>query len=231
MTKISIIIPTLNEVDAIHRLLLYVKKELSKTIPFELIVVDGGSTDGTQNKVQSLHKDVIVLSSAKGRAKQLNAGAKIATGDLLYFLHCDSFPPTDFDLEIAKQVKKGHFSGCFRMKFDDAHPVLWVSQWFTRFNHISCRGGDQSLFVTKSLFDKMGGYNENYSIYEDNEIIKRLYQNSKFVVIPKYVITSARRYKKNGVLRLQYHFAIIHLKRRLGHSTESMVKYYKKNIS
>jgi glycosyltransferase involved in cell wall biosynthesis len=55
MTKISIIIPTLNEVDAIHRLLLYVKKELSKTIPFELIVVDGGSTDGTQNKVQSLH--------------------------------------------------------------------------------------------------------------------------------------------------------------------------------
>lgn len=230
MTKISIIIPTLNEVDAIHRLLLYVKKELSKTIPFELIVVDGGSSDGTQNKVQSLHKDVIVLSSAKGRAKQLNSGAKIATGDILYFLHCDSFPPADFDLEIAKQVKKGHFSGCFRMKFDDTHPVLWVSQWFTRFNHISCRGGDQSLFVTKSLFDEMGGYNENYSIYEDNEIIKRLYQISKFVVIPRYIITSARRYKKNGVLRLQYHFTIIHLKRRLGHSTESMLAYYKKKV-
>jgi rSAM/selenodomain-associated transferase 2 len=230
MIKVSIIIPILNEVDAIHRLLLHIEKTISKIYLYEIIVVDGGSSDGSQNLVQDI-KDVILVKAEKGRAKQMNAGAKIAKGSILYFLHCDSFPPIDFDLEIIKQVDTGNLAGCFRMKFDYNHPVLLVSQWFTRFNHISCRGGDQSLFVTKSLFDKIGGFNESYVIYEDNEIIKRLYQVHQFVVIPKYLITSARRYRVNGASKLQYHFTVIHLKRRLGHSNESMLEYYKKNIS
>jgi len=116
------------------------------------------------------------------------------------------------------------------MKFDYKHSVLLVSQWFTRFNHISCRGGDQSLFVTKELFDKINGFNESYIIYEDNEIIKRLYHEKQFIVIPKYLITSARRYRINGVWTLQYHFTVIHLKRRLGHSVESMLNYYKRKV-
>ena len=229
MNKISIIIPTLNEVDAIARLLLHLENTISKTIPYEIIVVDGGSNDGSQKVIQSL-TNVILIESEKGRAKQLNAGAKAASGTILYFLHCDSFPPKNFDLDIVKQVTIGNLAGCFRMKFDYSHPVLWVSQWFTRFNHISCRGGDQSLFVTKELFNKIGGYDENFTIYEDNEIIKRLYQKSKFVVIQKDLITSARRYEKNGVWTLQYHFTVIHLKRRLGHSVESLLEYYKKNV-
>lgn len=230
MIKVSILIPILNEVDAIHRLLLHIEKTISKTYSYEVIVVDGGSSDGSQNLVQGI-KNVILVQTEKGRAKQMNAGAKIAKGSILYFLHCDSFPPTDFDLEIIKQVDKGNLAGCFRMKFDYNHPVLLVSQWFTRFNHISCRGGDQSLFVAKHLFDKINGFNESYIIYEDNEIIKRLYQEKQFVVIPKYLITSARRYRINGAWKLQYHFTVIHLKRKLGHSNESMLNYYKKNIS
>ena len=148
----------------------------------------------------------------------------------MYFLHCDSFPPKNFDLYVLEQVQNGNQAGCFRMKFDHSHLVLFVSQWFTRVNHISCRGGDQSLFVTKELFNEIGGYDENYIIYEDNEIIKRLYQKGKFVVIPKNLITSARRYRENGVWRLQYHFTVIHLKRRLGHSVESMLDYYRKKV-
>jgi hypothetical protein len=229
MNKISIIIPILNEVDAIHRLLLHIDNAISKTIEFEIIVVDGGSTDGSQKEVLK-HEKAILISSEKGRAIQLNAGAKIATGTILYFLHCDSYPPSNFDLLISEQVLKGNLAGCFRMKFDYVHPVLLVSQWFTRVNHISCRGGDQSLFITKYLFVKIGGYDEKYSIYEDNEICKRLYQNKQFIIIPNYLITSARRYRENGVWQLQYHFAVIHLKRRLGHTVESLLDYYKKQI-
>ena len=229
MNKISIIIPILNEVDAIHRLLLHIENSISKTIDYEIIVVDGGSTDGSQMEVLK-HQKNRVISSEKGRSIQLNAGAKIASGSILYFLHCDSYPPNNFDLDILEEVQKGNMAGCFRMKFDYAHPVLIVSQWFTRVNNISCRGGDQSLYITRNLFNEIGGYDENYLIYEDNEICKRLYQAKQFTVITNYLITSARRYRENGVCKLQYHFLVIHLKRRLGHSAESMLEYSKKYI-
>ena len=229
MNKISIIVPIFNEVNVVDSLLSHIENSISKTIDFEIIVVDGGSTDGSQIKV-SKHQNVTLISSKKGRAIQFNAGAKIASGTIFYFLHCDSYPPKNFDLAILEQVKKGKFAGCFRMKFDFAHPVLLISQWFTRINHISCRGGDQSLYITKELFNKIGGFNEKYIIYEDNDICKRLYREKQFTVMSKYLVTSARRYRENGVWLLQYHFAIIHLKRRLGHSVKSMLKYYKKHI-
>lgn len=229
MNKISIIIPIVNEVDAIHRLLFHLENTISKRKLCEIIFVDGGSNDGSQKEVEK-HKNVFLISSELGRSKQFNAGAKIATASVLYFLHCDSFPPKDFDLLIMEQIKKENKAGCFRMKFDNAHPVLLVFQWFTRFNHLSCRGGDQSLFIEKELFQEIGGYDEKYIIYEDNEIIKRLHQKKQFVVIPKYLVTSARRYLKNGVWKLQYHFMVIHFKRRLGHSAESLLKYYKRNV-
>jgi rSAM/selenodomain-associated transferase 2 len=229
MNKISVIIPIYNEVETIGTLLLYLEKNISNKLPHEIIVVDGGSTDGSQKKVK-VNQNVTLISSEKGRAKQMNNGAKMASGKILYFLHCDSFPPKDFNLFIWNQVQKGHHAGCFRMKFDYAHPVLYVCQWFTKINHISCRGGDQSLFVTKKLFEEIGGYNESFTLYEDNEIIERLYAKKQFVVIPKQLITSARRYRENGVWRLQYHFTVIHLKRRFGHSIDSLQEYYKKNI-
>ncbi|TDE03582.1 TIGR04283 family arsenosugar biosynthesis glycosyltransferase [Flavobacterium hiemivividum] len=229
MNKISIIIPIFNEVSRISKLLSHLENHAFQNHKIEIIVVDGGSTDGSQDTV-STNSKIKLIQAAKGRAKQMNVGAKAARGNILYFLHCDSFPPTNFDRIINDVVQKGNQAGCFRIKFDYEHPVLMVSQWFTRFNHISCRGGDQSLFVTKRLFEEIKGFDEQFMIYEDNEIISRLYAKKQFIVIPDYVITSARRYQQNGVWRLQYHFSIIHLKRKLGHSTESMLEYYKKNI-
>jgi rSAM/selenodomain-associated transferase 2 len=229
MNKVSIVIPVFNEVSSISKLVSYLESNVFRKEAIEIIAVDGGSTDGSQDEIRT-NSNVKLIQAEKGRAIQMNVGAKVASGNILYFLHCDSFPPQHFDRIINETVKKGSQAGCFRMKFDYGHPVLMISQWFTRFNHISCRGGDQSLFITKELFEEIKGFDEKFIIYEDNEIVSRLYAKKQFIVIPDYIVTSARRYQQNGVWRLQYHFSIIHLKRRLGHSTESMLQYYKKNI-
>lgn len=249
--KISIIIPVLNEVDTISNLLTHLIQNSTSHIQ-EILIIDGGSTDGTQeiikdfndtssdpeigldtftpNSYQEKKTNIILINSVKGRAKQMNIGASKAQGDILYFLHADSFPPKNYDQLIINEVETGYLAGCFRMKFDSNHPVLKISQWFTRFNYKSCRGGDQSLFITKMFFENLNGFNESYIIYEDCEFINRIYSTTIFKVIPKTLTTSARRYDTNGTWKLQYHFTIIHLKKWLGVSADSLHKYYLKNI-
>ncbi|WP_138435119.1 TIGR04283 family arsenosugar biosynthesis glycosyltransferase [Winogradskyella algicola] len=228
---ISIIIPVLNEANNIGRLLLHLTENSSPENISEIIVVDGGSTDGTIETVKKFTRtDVKLISSPKGRAKQMNIGAKAATGKVLYFLHADTFPPKNFDKLIVDKVKNGHEAGCFRMEFDSSHWWLRLAGWLTQFNFKACRGGDQSLFITKSLFDTIGGYNENYIIYEDNILIGELYKRNQFTVINKKIKTSARLYKKVGIWKLQYHFWTIHIKKWLGASADEMLAYYKKNI-
>jgi hypothetical protein len=108
--------------------------------------------------------------------------------------------------------------------------LLKASGWFSRINLKICRGGDQSLFVTKELWDISKGFNEAFIIYEDNEFIGRLYKLGNFKVLPQTVITSARKYNKNGTIKLQYHFGVIHLIKLLGASPERLYRYYQKNI-
>ena len=226
---ISIIIPVLNEETGIIRLLDYLK--VNSHFPTnEIIVVDGGSTDKTSELVKA-HPGVVFLTSKKGRAKQMNAGAKSATFEVLYFLHADSFPPINFDQLILKETNSGNPAGCFQMKFDMDHWWLNLMGWFTKFNHKACRGGDQSLYITKALFSKLNGYNEYFVVYEDNEFIGRLYKNKVFRVIPESITTSARKYEEIGVWKLQFCFANIYLKRLMGASPEELHRYYKTRIN
>jgi rSAM/selenodomain-associated transferase 2 len=227
--KVSIIIPVLNEEKGIKVLLDYLLGIIDAHFTKEIIIVDGGSTDATL-QILSKYKSLKILTSEKGRAKQMNFGARNATSQILYFLHADTFPPKHFDAAIVKKVQDGKLSGCFKMKFDYYHPVLKVSEWFTQFNFKSCRGGDQSLFVSRDLFEKLGGFNDHLEIYEDNEFIFRLYEHSKFTVIQKPVTTSARKYKKNGVWKLQFHFFMIHVKFWLGSHPDTILFYYQKNV-
>lgn len=226
---ISIIIPILNEEQQIGILLKHLQEAQSKHYLLETIVVDGGSTDESVNIAQQF--SATIVHSKKGRAIQMNSGAKEAKGRILYFLHADTFPPKNFDEYIIQSVNKNKLAGCFRLKFDTHHPLLQFFASLTRINSKICRGGDQSLFITKKLFSNLNGFNPNYIIYEDSEFIGRIYQENHFSVLPYHVITSARKYRKIGFFKLQYHFGMIHLKNYLGASPESLHQYYLKHIS
>mgnify|MGYP005808209557 FL=1 len=232
---LSIIIPVLNEAENITSLLNRLLDVSSEGTISEIIVVDGGSSDGTQKILSSFSNksatSVNLISSEKGRAKQMNAGAKIASGSILYFLHADSIPPFNYDTLIISEVEKGNPAGCFRMKFDSKHWWLCLAGWLTRFKSKACRGGDQSQFITRELFEEIGGYDESFTIYEDYVLISELYNRKSFVVIPAWLITSARLYERKGIWKLQYHFWTIYIKKFFGASADNLYSYYVKHIA
>lgn len=227
--KISIIIPTLNEEGHISKVLQAIATNATSGCIHEIIVVDGGSTDTTTTRALDLGAKV--LKSPKGRAKQMNVGAKNASGNILYFLHVDSMPPINFDKNIIKTFKEGYLAGCFRLKFNSKSLFLRFFAWCTRINHIICRGGDQSLFIHKSLFKALNGFDERYTIYEDNELTHRIYKGTRFKIVPDYVTTSARRYHERGMFTLQFHFGVIHAKYFNGAKPSTLYAYYLENIA
>ncbi len=237
--KISIIIPIFNEAKNILKLIRYLTNNSSPYNIAEIIIVDGGSNDGSQNIVSKFIRSkqyndeikIFALNSKKGRAKQMNIGAKASNGTILYFLHADSFPPKDFDQLIINEIKNNNNAGCFRLQFNNNHWWLQLAGWLTKFNWRACRGGDQSQFITKSLFNNIGGYNEAYIIYEDNILINELYKRKEFTVIQSKIKTSARLYEKHGIWKLQYHFWAIYTKRWLGATADDLYNYYLKHIS
>lgn len=247
MIKISILIPVLNEAETIGKLVRYLIENSSSSIISEILIIDGGSTDGSipivkkhisefqnlksaNDQTSSQKTEIRLLKSAKGRAKQMNLGAKNAKGEVFYFLHADSFPPQHFDELILNEINNGHLAGCFRMQFNHKHWWLRFVSWLTQFNFKACRGGDQSLFITKALFEEIGGYDENYTVYEDNILIGQLYAKKQFVVINKKLTSSAGVYEKYGLWKVQYHYLRIHLKKYFGASSEDLSRYYKKHV-
>jgi len=234
MNKISIIIPILNEANTIVSLLQHLFDNSSRNNISEIIVVDGRSKDESFKLVSDfslLNNKVILISSERGRAKQMNLGKQKATGNILYFLHADSLPPQNFDQLILNELEKGNLAGCFKMKFDHQHWWLQLASWLTQFKWRACRGGDQSQFITKALFTEIGGYDEGFMIYEDNILINELYKRKQFIVIQDWITTSARLYKRKGIWTLQYHFWTIYVKRWFGASAEDIYRYYIKYIA
>jgi rSAM/selenodomain-associated transferase 2 len=226
---ISLIIPTFNEAGTIEKLVAYIRQLATDEYMHEIIVADGGSTDDTCLLARQAGA-LAIVSPRKGRGAQMNYGASQATGDILYFLHADSYPPPNFCQDIAGAVAQGYSSGCYRLAFDEPHPFLRLNAWFTRFNINAVRFGDQSLFVTREVFHKSGGFREDLIVMEDQEIISRIRKHAKFKVLSGQVTTSARKYRENGIYKLQGVFFLIYFLYQLGVPQEKLVQIYKQLI-
>ena len=199
---ISVIIPAYNEEAQIARTIAAVRAQGNAIHITEIIVADGGSKDKTVEAAKATGA-IAVISPAKGRAAQMNYGASIAKGGILYFLHADTLPAKGYTTDIIKAVHDGYEAGCFMLGFDHAHWFLKANCWFTRFDVNAIRFGDQSLFITKEKFIQSGGFCEKHIVMEDQEIIKRIRRICRFKVIRKPVITSARKYLENGIYKTQ----------------------------
>jgi rSAM/selenodomain-associated transferase 2 len=196
---ISIIIPVLNEaagiVGALQRL------QPLRTRGHEVIVVDGGSGDGTPALAASLADRI--LHAPRGRARQMNAGAQVASGRVLLFLHADTRLPEAADrliLDRLQGTRRGW--GRFDVIIEGKHPLLRLIAWSmnlrSRLSGVCT--GDQGLFVGRALFDGVGGYPQ-IELMEDIALTRRLRRTGPPLVLRPAVITSGRRWEQHGVWR------------------------------
>ena len=230
LKMISIIIPTFNEENHIAATIHYLRQCRNQELLTEIIIVDGGSTDQTVKEAEKAGAGRVIVSAKKGRAVQMNFGASHAKGDIFYFLHADTLPPVGFSSDIAKAVKSGFQAGCFRLSFDHKHWFLKANCWFTRFDVDAFRFGDSSLFVSRELFIRAGGFSEKHLLLEDQEIIWRLKRFCHFVIIQKPVITSARKYLQTGIYKTQGIYFLIYLMYRLGVKQQKLGSTYEKLV-
>ena len=200
MTRISIIVPVFNEETIIVPFL----RNLPPVRNMEVVVADGGSRDRTvplARGFQALYP-LTVCSAPRGRARQMNEGARRATGDILVFLHVDS-AISEEGLESALKALEAPevVGGAFHLRIDSDRLLLKAvagmanrrSRWW------GLPYGDQGLFVRKDVFEKMGGY-ADLPLMEDVDFIRRLKKEGRVAFLEEEIITSARRWEQEGIL-------------------------------
>ena len=213
LSRVSVIIPALNEAVNIAATLQAVRAGQ----PHEIILVDGGSTDATRNV--ALTAGATVIQSKPGRARQMNAGAARATGNVLLFLHADTLLPNDWTRVVQESLgRPGVVAGAFEFriaeKFAGRRLVEWTtnlrSRWFQN------PYGDQTQFLRRALFEELGSF-ADLPIMEDYELNQRLRKRGRVATSSAAAITSGRRWKRLGVIRTTlinkiiitgYHFGV-----------------------
>ena len=197
MARLTIILPVLDEaaiiVDALQAL------APLRARGAEVIIADGGSSDGTASLAQPFADRV--SAAPRGRGAPMNAGASLGTGDMLLFLHADTTLPDDADRLVARALVQRAW-GRFDLRIAGRHPLLAIVarmiNWRSRITGVAT--GDQAIFVTREAFDAVGGF-PDVPLMEDIAISRRLKRLCRPLCIATPVITSGRRWEYHGVLR------------------------------
>jgi rSAM/selenodomain-associated transferase 2 len=220
---VSLVIPVLNEAPNLERLL----PRLAALCPAdEIIVVDGGSRDGSR-EVARLH-GARVVSIRRGRARQMNAGAAAARGEILVFLHADTQLPPKGPAAIQAAMEDAEVAGGrFDVRLDSRRPLLRLVGVLIslRSRLTGIATGDQAIFVRRSAFESLGGY-ANVPLMEDVEFTRRLKRVGRIACLRLTVTTSARKWEQEGVLRTIGLMWLLRLLYWLGVPAERLHRWY-----
>jgi rSAM/selenodomain-associated transferase 2 len=196
---ISVIIPTLNEEQTIEHTL----SRLHNPVFSEILVVDGGSHDQTLARVATAAPHARILSGTTGRARQMNSGAAVSTADVLLFLHADTLLPLTAADDVTTTLQDPRsIGGRFDVRFDRDSGWFWLicrmMNWRSRLTGIVT--GDQALFVRRPVFQAIGGF-PDIPIMEDIAFSKQLHRVGRIAALKSCVITSSRRWARQGTIR------------------------------
>jgi rSAM/selenodomain-associated transferase 2 len=208
--RLSVIVPVLNEADLIDAFIRHLRMRLPDA---EIIVVDGGSTDETREKLQDLRDpfSLKILRSESGRAVQMNAGAELATGDTLLFLHADSRLPAASDQLITEALRDPRLcGGCFRLRFPRPEAVYRISDSLGNLavDLFQIALGDHGIFCRSEVFSIAGGYPQ-VPVMEDAEFYRQLKHFGRLRQLPAAIETSPRRYEELGRYRTTAFYILI----------------------
>jgi len=223
--KISIIIPTLEESENLSEIL----PLLNETTPHEIFVVDAQYCARSEEVCQQNAAKYLVSKVAK-RACQMNIGAKKSTGDVLHFIHADTRPPKSYKSDVKLALENGADLGCFRFRFDSDRTLLRFNSYMTRFKGLQFRGGDQTLFIKKEVFEELGAYDEDFCIMEEYELIKKSKEKFNFTIIPKDVVVSDRKYDENSYIRVNIANTVAFSMYKFGAAPQKIRSVYQKLI-
>lgn len=223
--KLSVIIPVLNEREQLPHTIAALQSQISNP---EIIVVDGGSTDGTREWLQQ-RPGIIVMAAARGRGRQQNAGAKAATGDVLLFLHGDCTLPENAATWLAQALASPQVSGgAFLIRFTEQQPHslnLIAKGINARTLVTKTATGDQGIFVRRAVFESLGGF-ADWPLFEDVNLVTRIKQHGRFVILRAPVTISARRYIANGPWRTTFLMYALRLGYWLGISPTKLYQWF-----
>ncbi|MBE9111371.1 TIGR04283 family arsenosugar biosynthesis glycosyltransferase [Nodosilinea sp. LEGE 07298] len=194
---ISIVIPALNEASSLPMVL----EAIQAAANVEVIVVDGGSSDGTAEVARAMGARVV--ESTRGRSRQQNQGARVAKGSILLFLHADTCLPQGFDQAIRQTLSQsGVVAGAFTLAIDSPRQGLRWVEWGVnlRSRYLHMPYGDQAIFLKAEVFHQLGGF-PDLPMMEDFELVRRLRKLGKVAIAPRAVVTSDRRWRSLGILR------------------------------
>lgn len=195
---LSIIIPTLNDAPCLERLLNSILTIARPEI--ECIVCDSGSQDNVKDICDKFN--VKLIFSEPSRAIQMNTGALKANAEYLYFVHADTIPPDNFFSHFLKMKEMSNMAACYRSNFEGGPFMLKLNQFFTQFKWLVSRGGDQSLFISKTLFNELGPYDESMQVMEEYPLIEKLLKRNQLHVFPEGMLISTRKYNNNSWLKV-----------------------------